>query len=163
MNLARYKFLPARPVPAGNARPRGFTLLEMLLSVVIIGVLAGVSLPLYNSFLARNDLDIATQQVAETFRRAQIYARGMKSDSAWSVERPSSSQVTLFIGTVYSGHDTAFDETITLSGGITASGLSHVEFAKLTGLPSTTGTITLTTGVGETKDITINAQGMVEY
>jgi prepilin-type N-terminal cleavage/methylation domain-containing protein len=145
-----------------EARIRGFSLLEMLLSVAIIGMLAGVSLPLYNSFLARNDLDIAAQQVAETLRRAQIYARGMKNDSAWSVERPSSTTVVLFRGINYGGRDTAYDEPVSLNG-ITASGLSEVQFAKLTGLPNTTGSITLTTNVGETKTVTINAQGMVEY
>jgi prepilin-type N-terminal cleavage/methylation domain-containing protein len=143
------------------ARPRGFTLLEVLLSVALIGVLAGISLPIYNSFLARNDLDITAQQVAESFRRAQIYSRGMKDDFAWGVNiQPTS--VILFRGTNFATRNTAYDEPISLPG-ITASGLSEVQFAKLTGLPNTTGTVTLTTNNGQTKQVVINAQGMVNY
>lgn len=143
-------------------RAAGFTLVELMLSIVIIVLLSGITLPLYRSFLARNDLSIASQQVADTLRRAQLYARGMKEDNAWSVEVQSAA-VTLFRGTNFGTRDTGFDEPVTLTGGITASGLSQVQFAKFTGLPNTTGTITLTTNVGETKAVTINAQGMVDY
>ena len=140
----------------------GFSLIEMLLSVMIIGMITAVSVPLYNSFLARNDLDITSQQIAESFRRAQIYARGVQGDSAWSVEVQTSA-VTLFKGTVFASRDTSYDETITLPGRVTASGLGEVRFAILTGLPNTTGTVTLTSNASETKTVTINAEGMVNY
>lgn len=150
---------------APGQRPAGFTLLEVLLSVLILGMLAAITLPLYNSFLARNDLDIAAQRVAETYRRAQVYARAMKEDSAWSVERQST-VITLFKGTSFASRPTDFDETVTLENGITATGVTEVQYAKLTGLPNTGGstvTVTLTTTTGQTKPVSINAQGMVDY
>lgn len=140
----------------------GFSLIEMLLSVMIIGMITAISVPLYNSFLARNDLDITSQQIAEAFRRAQVYARGVKNDSAWSVEVQTSA-ITLFKGTVFASRDTTYDETIALPGSVTASGLSEVRFALLTGLPNTTGTVTLTSNASETKTVTVNAEGMVNY
>jgi prepilin-type N-terminal cleavage/methylation domain-containing protein len=50
----------------------GFTLLEMLLSVTIIGMLVGISMPFYESFVRRNDLAIATQTVSTMLRRAEV-------------------------------------------------------------------------------------------
>lgn len=144
------------------AGQRGFSLIEMVLSVAIIGLLTGITLPVYQSFLTRNDLDITSQQVAETFRRAQVYARGSKSDSVWSVEVQSSA-VTLFKGTSFGSRDTAFDEVISLPANITASGTSEVQFAVLTALPNTAASVTLTTNVSDTKTITVNAEGMVDY
>ncbi len=144
------------------SRQAGFSFLEMMLSLVIIGMLVGLSAPVYNSFLARNDSSITAQQLAEVLRRAQVYARGMNGDSAWSVEIQST-VVTLFKGTNFSGRNTNYDEAITLPGRVTASGLAEVQFAKSTGTPSTTGNVTLTTNAGETKTVTINAEGMVSY
>jgi len=140
----------------------GFTLIEMMLSLAVIVVITIISMPLYRSFLARNDLGLTSQRIAETLRRAQVYARGMKSDSAWSVEVQSAT-VTLFKGTSFAGRDTNYDETISLPSTLSASGLAEVQFTKLTGLPNTTGTVTLTTTASETTTVTVNAEGMVNY
>ena len=145
-----------------TSRQRGFTFLEMMLSIALISAIVGMSVPVYNSFLARNDLAITAQQVAEALRRAQVYARGMNGDSAWSVEIQSTT-VTLFKGTNFAGRNTGYDEAISLAGRVTASGLSEVQFAKLSGAPNTTGNITLTTNASETKTVAINAEGMVSY
>lgn len=144
------------------SRERGFTLVELLLTVVIIGVIVGVTAPLYNTFLGRNDLDITQQQIVSALRRAQTYARGVNGDSVWSVEVQSAA-VTLFKGATFASRDTSFDEVITLPANLTASGLGEVQFAKLSAAPNTTGTITLTTNTGEVKTVVLNAKGMVEY
>lgn len=143
-------------------RQRGFTLIELLLSVVIIGIVVGLSAPVYQSMLARNDLDVTSESVVSALRRAQTYARGMQYDDAWSVEVQSGA-VTLFRGTNFGGRNTSFDEVITMPGVITASGISEVQFAKLSAAPSTTGNIVLTSSAGETRTITINGEGMVSY
>jgi len=144
-------------------RERGFTLLEMLLSITIIGILVGLSTPVYRSFLVRNDVDITLQSVANTIRRAQTYARGVSGDSVWSIEVQSST-ITLFKGTVFASRDTNYDEVIDMPGNVTASGLSEVQFTKFTGKPNTSGNIVLTTTTtGETKTLTVNTEGMVDY
>jgi prepilin-type N-terminal cleavage/methylation domain-containing protein len=139
---------------------RGFTLVEMLLSLGIIALLTGLSVPVYNTFLARNDLDITTQGIVAALRRAQTYSRAVEGDSQWGVAVVSGKAV-LFKGATYAARDTAFDETTTIAANVTTSGLSEITFAKLTAAPSTTGTTTLST-VNETRTVTINAEGMVE-
>lgn len=142
---------------------RGFTLVEVLLSVVIIGVLTGLSLPVYASFQTKNDLDVNTQTLAELIRRANTYASAIRGDSAWGV-RMAGTSATLFEGASYATRDTTQDETITFPGSITASGLTDIIFAKYTGTTANTGTVSLTAAsTNDTKVITINAKGLVAY
>jgi prepilin-type N-terminal cleavage/methylation domain-containing protein len=143
-------------------RQGGFTLLEVLLSVSIIVLLAGVSAPVYESFVRRNDLDVTTQTVAAALRRAQTYARAGNYDAAWSVEVQTST-VTLFQGTSFGGRNANYDETIALPASITPSGLGEVQFAKLTSNPNTTGNIILTSTANATRTISINGKGRVDY
>ena len=147
---------------AGRASERGFTLIEVMLSVSLLGMIAAITLPIFNSFLQRNDIDIAAQQVASSVRRAQAYSRAMNYDSAWSVEVQSSA-ITLFKGTVFGSRDTSYDEVVSLPGSITAGGLGEVQFSKFLAAPNTTGNITLTSNSGDTRTVTINAEGAVSY
>jgi prepilin-type N-terminal cleavage/methylation domain-containing protein len=145
-----------------HGRQAGFTLVELLLSVSILGIMVALTLPVYTSFAQRNDLDLAGQQLAGALRRAQTYARGVKDDSAWSVE-VSASTVTLFKGTSFGTRDTADDETFSIPGTVTVTGLSEVQFSKFASTPNTTGTITLTSSANDVRTITVNAKGRIEY
>lgn len=142
---------------------RGFSLIEVLMSVAIMSVLAGLSLPIYQSFQNRNDLDITAEATANALRRAQAYARSVKGDSQWGVGVQSSA-ITLFKGATFASRDTAYDETIALAN-ISVSGLSEVLFSKMSGAPNIVGTdsITLTSMNNDVRTVTINAKGMVSY
>lgn len=147
------------------ANEKGFSLIEMLLSVGIISVLVGLSLPIYQSFQSRNDLDLTTQSIAEMVRRAQTYARGNKGDGNWGVRIMSGSAV-LFKGPDYVSRDPNLDEMTVIPSALTPGGLKDTDilFSKLTGTPSPTGSITLTnTNINDTRTITLNAKGMVSY
>lgn len=140
----------------------GFTLIEMLLSVAVLSLILGMSMPLYESFTTRNDLDIATQNVANSLRRAAAYCRGGNNDSQWGVEVQSGS-ITVFSGSSYAGRNTNFDETTSVPTNIAITGGTvEVDFAKLTGLPTSTPSITLTNAT-ETRTVTINVKGVVDY
>jgi len=141
---------------------KGFTLLEVLLSVTIISLLVGVSVPVYESFVRENDLSLTEQGIATMLQRAETYSRANNTDNVWSVEIQAAA-ITLFQGTSFASRTTTYDETYPVPGSITLSGLTEVQFAKLTALPNTTGTITLTSNTSDTKTITLNAKGMVDY
>lgn len=140
----------------------GFTLIEMLLSVAIIGMLVSLSLPVYETFTRRNDLDLTAQTTALALRRAAAYARSGNGDSAWSVAIQSSN-VILYRGTDFATRNNIYDETSAIPATITPSGTNDVEFTKLTGAPTATGTITLTSSTNDVRTITINAKGVVDY
>lgn len=141
---------------------RGFTLLEVLLSLATIAGIAGISMPIYQSFQVRNDLDIAATTMAQSFRRAQVLAKASDGDASWGVHIQSGS-ITLFKGTSFAARDTTLDEIFVVPTSITPSGVSEIVFAKFTGLPTATGTTTLTSSINETRTITINGKGMVSY
>jgi len=145
-----------------GAQQAGFTLVELLVSVTIIILITGMTLPIYESFVRRNDLDLIAQSLALTIRRAETYARAVNYDSQWGVEIQSSG-VTLFQGTSFAGRNTAYDETVTMPPSVSPSGLSEVQFAKFSAAPNTTGTVTLTSSANDTRTITINAKGTVSY
>lgn len=140
----------------------GFTLLEILLSIAVITLIAGLGIPVYLSFQTRNDLDIATTEIAQSIRRAQALSQAVDGDTSWGINIQNGS-ITIFKGTSYAARDTAFDEIFEISTNITPSGVSEVVFTKFTGLPQTTGTSTLTSNMNETRNITINAKGTINY
>ncbi len=141
---------------------KGFTLLEVILSLATITALAGISLPIYQSFQVRNDLDIAAVTIAQNIRRAQVLAQASDGDTSWGV-RTQSGNIILFKGVSYTARDISFDELFDLQNSITTSGTTEIVFAKFSGLPQTTGTLTLTSNINETRTITINTKGMVAY
>jgi prepilin-type N-terminal cleavage/methylation domain-containing protein len=81
--------LPGRP-------PRGFTLIEMMTTVAIVGVLAGMSVLALNRMKTRGDFASATGDFVATLRtaRAEAFARGnptvvivdMDARRWWAVE-----------------------------------------------------------------------------
>lgn len=141
---------------------RAFTLIEVLLSVAAIAAIAGISVPIYQSFQVRNDLDIAATTLAESCRRAAVLAQASDGDASWGV-RVQTGSITLFKGTIYAGRDTSLDELFAVPTSIVSSGLSEIVFAKFTGMPIATGVTTFISPANESRTITINAKGMVDY
>lgn len=143
-------------------RSRGFTLIEMLLSVAIISVLAGMSVPVYQSFQVRNDLDIVANSYVESLRRGIVLAQTGEGDSSWGVN-VANGNVVLFKGLSYLLRDPIFDEVFEIPASITSSGISEVVFTKFTGLPNVNGTMILTSNTNEVRNISINEKGMVDF
>ena len=141
---------------------RGFTLLEMLLTISVIGIIAAMSAPMFQSFQNRNDLDIATVTFVQMLRRAQTEAKAVDGDSSWGA-RLGTSSITLFKGTSYAARDTSYDEISDMSSSIVATGTVEYVFTKFTGLPQATGTLTLTSLNSEMRTITTNAKGTITY
>ncbi|OGC38607.1 hypothetical protein A2V54_02000 [candidate division WWE3 bacterium RBG_19FT_COMBO_53_11] len=139
----------------------GFTILEILLSIAVIGILSGILIPVSRSFQLINDLDVAANTTVQTLRRAQLLSQAMDGDTSWGV-RVQSGNITLFKGASYASRDPAFDETFS-SPSVTVSGLQEVVFSKFLGTPQTTGTLVLTSANNEVREIVINGKGRIDY
>ena len=140
---------------------KGFTLLELLLSVAVISALAGLSLPVYRTLLTKNDLDIAAVAIAQSSRRAQVLSQAVDGDTSWGLKVQNGS-IVIFKGANYSARDTNFDEVFDMPGSIGVGGATETVFAKFTGFPQTTGTISLSTE-SDSRSLTINEKGTISY
>ena len=119
-----------------------------------------MSVSFYSRFLTQNAVDNADNQLVSSFRKAQTYSMMGKQNSSWSVNYGGTANtITLYLGTPFSGHDTAFDEKYSVNNNITITPFD-ISFSKVTGLPSSSPTITISSG-NNIKTITINSQGVV--
>jgi prepilin-type N-terminal cleavage/methylation domain-containing protein len=146
-----------------HRRSLGFSLIEMLLSIAILTILVGVSLPIFGNFQARNDVDLTAQSVMSMVRRAQVYSRSVNRDVAWSVEFQANT-ITLFAGTNFASRNTAYDETIAVPASVTVTGIGEVQFIKMTGLPNIINPVNviLTSNATSVRTISINVKGVVD-
>lgn len=138
----------------------GFTLLELLLSVALMSLLAGIAAPMYLSLQAENEVAIAATTVADVLRRGQIRAQAVDGDSAWGVEMVSST-ITLFKGNNFVGRDQNFDENYKLTATIKLSGLNYVVFNKFSGWATASGTVIITHQEGRQKNVSISELGII--
>jgi prepilin-type N-terminal cleavage/methylation domain-containing protein len=88
----------------------GFTLLEVILTVTLLGILGAVSIGMYFSYKSSTDLELTSQTLAQMLRRAQTLARSWANQSDWGVSVEDDALV-LFRGDDFGARDTAFDET----------------------------------------------------
>lgn len=139
----------------------GFNLLELLLSITMVALMAGIIAPVAGNLYNRNNHDLAVKEVVQDFRRARTLARAAEGDSDWGVYL-AGNQSTIFKGSGYSSRDSYFDEVSDLPGQTIVGGLTEVVFSKATGWPQVTGTTSVSIGV-EIKYININGQGIINY
>lgn len=140
---------------------RGFTLVELLLSITTIGILSAITAPIWSRVQTKNDLDVSMVTLVHSLRRAQALSVASEGDSLWGVETLSGS-ITIFKGSSYLGRDANYDEIYSMPTVIGISGPTEITFSKLLGAPSTTGTVTLTDGE-DSANIVINSKGMVSF
>jgi len=141
---------------------KGFTLTEILIALFILAILLGLTIPVGLNLLRSEQLGTATDDVIQTLRRAESFARTQENDSSYGILF-TSSDYTLFKGNSFATRDPAFDQVYELSRGVTASTTllgNEVKFEKLTGKPNNSGTITLTSGAGS-ETIEVNSIGRI--
>ena len=137
----------------------GFSFIELILVVSLVLLLGLMSSGFAVRFLTQNAVANVGDQLVNDFRTAQMNAMMGKQNSNWGVNYASNT-ITLYKGSSFATRTTSFDQTFSVNSGVTISGLSDLNFARMTGLPGSTPTITIT-GSGETKTITVNSQGVV--
>lgn len=141
---------------------KGFTILEILLVISVFGILTAISIPGLSSLFIRNNLDIAHTTVVNTIHRAQALSQAVDGDSGWGV-KIQTTDITLYKGSSYAARDIDFDEKFPLDSTLSVSGLTEINFNKFIGDTANVGVATLTSSTGETRTVTINSKGGVDW
>lgn len=142
-------------------KEKGFTLVEFLISIAVLMIFAGVSIPLYYSLQMQNNLDTTVHTVVRSLRRAQLFSQAVKEDSDWGV-RLDAGTITIFKGDSYANSESEFEEVFSTPAVVSFSGVQEVIFTKFSGKPQQTGTITCNSSSGN-KSITLNVKGILAY
>lgn len=137
---------------------KGLTLIELLLAISAITLLGMLSIPYFMTFQVSSQSKTASEEIAQSLRRARIKAITAEQDDDWGLSTKDGN-ITLFKGSNYANRDQNFDEVFLLPPTIAASGLNEIYFQKTTGLPPIAGTITITNTNSLQKNIIINANG----
>lgn len=143
-----------------NKKFIAFTLIEVLLSITVLGILAGVSAPLVINFQKKNDINNVINILQTTVEKASWKSSSTTQDSNWGVDIRNST-ITLFKGNTYSTRDATYDETYTITDNITLSGDSEIVFDKKTGYPDSSKSLTIENST-DSYSITINEYGNIE-
>lgn len=124
---------------------RGFTLIEILLVIAIIGLLGYLIVPLTMDFYRFQQLDSTANGLVQALRSAHSKAILGELDSGFGVYTIKG-QYTLFKGNSWNTRDVSYDQNFEVANNISFSGLNQVAFSKILGQPSQTGVIILTNG-----------------
>ena len=148
-------------MPRHYQRTHGFTLIEVILVIGLIGLLAGLAIPLYQRFQVSSELDDTAHGVTQSLRFAQ--ARAMASDGwqAYGVHFEDTRYV-VFAGTEYQADDPQNEATDIPSVLRLAPEYTDVVFDRVTGQTSMAGAIKIQTDGTESRMITINELGIID-
>ncbi|MDA3802273.1 MAG: prepilin-type N-terminal cleavage/methylation domain-containing protein [Patescibacteria group bacterium] len=140
-------------------RKKGFTLLETILVISLIGILLGIFLPAFTQLFFRNNLDTASEKIKTELYRAHSFARASKYDSNWGLYLENN-QIILFSGPNYTNRDSSKDEIEGLPGQLTISGLTEIVFQKNSGLILNPGEIVISSR-GINRSLGVNSKSLI--
>ncbi len=83
----------------------GFTLLEMLVVIIIIGILFAIAAPGWDTLLSRQRVSSAREQIAQTIRVAQSQARSTRSPRILAFDPSTTGKPRIAVGPYVPGTD----------------------------------------------------------
>ena len=138
---------------------KGITFIELILVLAIMLTLSVMAPVFYSRFLLQNSTINATDQLVGSLRKAQMYSMMSKEGSEWSVN-VSSNTITLYKGSP-PYVPSSFDEKFDLNPNVLVSGITDVAFARITGRPGSTTTVTISSPGNNPQQIIVNSEGVV--
>jgi type IV fimbrial biogenesis protein FimT len=164
--------LPAqiRHVLANNMKKSGFTLIEMMITLAILGILISIALPSFTTMLERQKLKAATEQLLSIFNLAKteaiknnslIYINAKKTSNLnWSIQVSTSTTCSIDSSCDLKSISSAGTPKVKITNDI--STLDGASFNASRGLPSFTTNRSVTFSTDNySVTSTISAAGLI--
>ena len=135
---------------------KGFTLIEIILTTSILLVMAGIASPFFSNQVSGNNLEVISQELISSLRKAQNYSFNGNNNTDWGVCL-FNSNIRLFQGTCATP---TIKEDYSIPGQITVSGLNTITFSRLNGEPNSQAVISISNGPS-TRTINISSAGAI--
>lgn len=135
---------------------KGFTLVEILLVIGLVGIIAGITTPFIWTSFSRQQLTVTTDDVVANLRRAQNKSIINEGNTAWGINWNTTNYSLIQYPTE------TIIETFDLPEQIIINA-DNIKFQQLTGKPEVdTAIIVAHNTLGEQKTISINAEGKIQ-
>ena len=148
---------------------KGFTILEIILSIAIITILAGAVSPFYVDWKNVIELDTAISQIRQDLRLARAKSLAGYNDSSHGVylniDSSGADKIIVYQGNSYAAREVdydkeyIFDSFLSLNTDITGN---EINFSQGKGEPSRTGAVSITNErIEKTATNTVNFLGLI--
>ena len=144
---------------------RGFTLIELLVVIAILGIIAGLSIPFFQTLQVSSDLYTYADTISKTLRRAQQQAIIGQHDSSWGVYFNNGQKIfVLFKGDNYNTREQEYDQQSEYpqTFNVSTDFADEIFFSLYSGLPSAAGVVTITSPNNESENISISSSGLIQ-
>jgi prepilin-type N-terminal cleavage/methylation domain-containing protein len=150
-------------VPQGPRGRAGFTAVELLVTIAVIGILSALSIPFFLNYLQAAQITVEAQQVRTLLNQARQLAIVQNGSVCVQVAAPTQLRYYLngtCTGTAWTGSGTDSAGNINLPQGITVTASANPVFSYLgAALPAATYTMTnVATGSALTVSITTSGR-----
>ena len=153
----------------GNTSKKGFTLLELIIVIAVLGIVAGGAFAVFSSFITNTYVDNTTQEIVNVLRKANTDSIARLYDLNWGVHFDDiTSKFTFFAGDSYDTRNMQYDEATNLPLSVTFSQISlngggkDILFRKISGDTTQYGSLKVRSASGRERIITINQLGQIE-
>jgi prepilin-type N-terminal cleavage/methylation domain-containing protein len=139
-------------IPSHRRRPRGFTLIEITVVIVLIAIVSAIAIPRYANSINRYRVDMAAKRVAADFALARNAARASGNGQAINFGTPANGYTLPGVPALdgrtgdYSVKLTDQPYQVSLgSASFGASAITSVQFTRY-GYPTAAGSVVVTSG-----------------
>ncbi len=137
----------------------GFTLFELAVAFGIGLILSAAVVIISINFIKNRQIETVQETLVSYLRAAEQRALASEGNVPHGVSM-TGGNLTLFRGTSYAARQTNYDTVLPYPSYITVAGITEVVFAKQTGAPSVSGTMTVQNGL-RSATITIYSTGSI--